>query len=233
VRSGLTLAAMAIVVVALAPVAAAVSLASESAGKSFVKWWAVLAMKIAGAKLEVRNISGEAPPPRGAVYVSNHRSYMDVLSLLAGVEGGFRFVAKRSLLRLPGINVMLLVQKHLLVDRRDKLSAIKSIKEEADRALARGERVLLFPEGGIHRGRGLGEFAHGAAAIAVWSGRPLVPVAISGTGEVMPPGNWPVRPGKITVTIGPPLFTEGMSLRDRKELTSKAREWIENNMSHR
>ncbi len=229
-RSALAWAGIAFVVIALTPVAAPVLLSSEKAGRFFVKRWARLVMKIAGAKLEVRNFSGEEPPRKGAVYVSNHRSYMDVLSLLAGVEGGFRFVAKRSLLKLPGVNVVLLAQKHFLIDRREKLSALKSIKKEAAGLLTRGERILIFPEGGIHEEEGLGEFTDGAAAVAVWSGASLVPVAISGGSQVMPPDFWPVRPGKITVTIGPPIPTEGMTLRDRKELTSKAKHWIESNI---
>lgn len=232
-RSALAWAGIAVVVIALTPLAAAVLLTSERAGRAFVKRWAGLAMKIAGVELEVRNLSGEDPPPKGAVYVSNHRSYIDVLSLLAGVEGGFRFVAKKSLLKLPGINVVLLAQRHFLIDRREKLSALKTMKNEAAGLLARGERILIFPEGGIHRGDGLGEFTDGAAAVAIWAGCPIMPVAISGSSEVMPATFWPVKPGKITLTIGPPIPADGMTLRDRKELTCRAKNWIEDNISRR
>ncbi|MGH7949299.1 MAG: lysophospholipid acyltransferase family protein, partial [Candidatus Binataceae bacterium] len=51
---------------------------------------------------------------------------------------------------------------------------------------------------------------------------PAVPVAISGTGAFFPRGARVVTPGKsMRITIGAPIPSEGLTSRDRAELTRK------------
>jgi len=55
----------------------------------------------------------------------------------------------------------------------------------------------------------------------VETGRPVVPIAIRGTREVLSADRWLPRPGPMTVTIGAPLAPDGQGwpaivrLRDR------------------
>jgi len=89
----------------------------------------------------------------------------------------------------------------------------------------RGISALVFPEGGRSSGT-LTDFKEGAAYIAIKAGVPLVPIAISGTREVLPMGSLHVRPGRVRLRIGDPIPTAGMSLKDRERLTGELRDRI-------
>ena len=47
--------------------------------------------------------------------------------------------------------------------------------------------------------------------MAIQSGVPLVPVAISGAYDLVPTG-FRMRPGVVDIAIGEPIFTEGLSI---------------------
>ncbi|HEX6800409.1 MAG TPA: lysophospholipid acyltransferase family protein [Ktedonobacterales bacterium] len=95
----------------------------------------------------------------------------------------------------------------------------------AERLLAEGEIVAIFPEG--HRSD-LGPLipAHsGAGYIALRSGVPIVPVAISGTRQIFKGFHYgPFRP-KVTIRYGKP-FTLGASGKVSKEALGPATDEI-------
>ena len=60
--------------------------------------------------------------------------------------------------------------------------------------LDRGVPLLIFPEGGRSRSGAVRPFKRGAAALAIMSEVPCVPVALVGTSAAMPSGaTWPTR----------------------------------------
>jgi len=77
----------------------------------------------------------------------------------------------------------------------------------ACRLLAAGRDVIVYPEGTRSRDGQTGEFHRGAARLAAAAGVPLVPVGISGTRTLLPPGGTAHRPHRaaVTVRIGAPL----------------------------
>jgi 1-acyl-sn-glycerol-3-phosphate acyltransferase len=87
-------------------------------------------------------------------------------------------------------------------------------------ALHRGESLLVFPEGTTSRGAGLLPFRLGAFAAAVEAERPIVPVALSGTGRILPRGTWVLARAGVRVVIQAPVhpagsgWTETVRLRD-------------------
>jgi 1-acyl-sn-glycerol-3-phosphate acyltransferase len=79
--------------------------------------------------------------------------------------------------------------------------------EAAARLLAAGRDVVIYPEGSRSRDGSIGEFRHGAARLAVLSGVPIVPVAITGTRELLPASRTGARRrrGAVTVRVGVPV----------------------------
>jgi 1-acyl-sn-glycerol-3-phosphate acyltransferase len=59
--------------------------------------------------------------------------------------------------------------------------------------------------------------------LAIRSGVPVVPVFIEGTFEALPPGGWYVRRRPITLSIGSPISTEGLSFEEREALMTRTR----------
>ena len=225
-RSILSWAGMVLITLTIAPVITLLAPFSMKTSWRVTRIWARAILWVVGAELVVRNESGLEKPPAGAVYVSNHQSYLDVVSLIAAFDGGFRFLAKRTLLLLPGVNIVLLGQKHLLISRARPLKALKKLLTGAPEFFSGESRIFLFPEGARSWDGKVGEFRDGASALAIRAKTPAVPVAIVGSREALPRGNWPVRGGKITLVIGPPTETAGLHIRDRKRLTVQLRSWI-------
>jgi len=217
---------MVLITLTIAPVITLLAPFSMKTSWRATRIWARAILWAVGAELIVRNESGLDNPITGAVYVSNHQSYLDVVSLIAAFDGGFRFLAKRTLLLLPGVNIVLLGQKHLLISRARPWKALKKLLTAAPEFLSGESRIFLFPEGARSWDGKVGEFRDGASAMAIRAKTPVVPVAIAGSRDVLPRGNWPVRKGKITLVIGPPTETAGLHIRDRKQLTFQLRGWI-------
>jgi len=72
-------------------------------------------------------------------------------------------------------------------------------------ALARGDGILIFPEGTRSPSGRLQDFKVGVAVLATQRNAPVVPVYIRGAFDLFKKGARFVRPGSITVAFGPPI----------------------------
>jgi len=174
-----------------------------------------------GMRVRVEGLEN-IPRQGGCVIAPNHLSFTDTPLLMAHIPLQFRFLAKKSLFRVPFIGGHLRRAGHIAIPREDARGSLKAMSESARIVRERGVSVLVFPEGGRSPGE-LQEFKEGAAYIALKAGVPIVPVAIRGTREVLPMGSLVVRPGKVVLRIGTPIPTTGLTLQDRSRLTAELR----------
>ena len=84
--------------------------------------------------------------------------------------------------------------------------------------LARGESVIVFPEGTRSKGDAMGEFKHGAFKMAFAAGAPVVPVVIDGSYKIMEANHNLMCPGHVTMTVLPPIETAGLDRAAQKAL---------------
>ncbi len=82
-----------------------------------------------------------------------------------------------------------------------------------------GMSVMLFPEGGRSKDGILQDFIEGAAYIAVKAGVPVIPLAMTGTREVLPMGSLQIMSGIVELRIGDPIPTANLTMKDRATLT--------------
>ncbi len=190
--------------------------------------WSRLLLRIAGLEVTVRGLEN-VPASGGCVIASNHLSLMDTPLVMAYLPLQFRFLAKKGLFRVPFIGGHLRRAGHIAIPREDPRGSLKAMAESARMIRERGVSALVFPEGGRSTGV-MTEFKEGAAYIAIKAGVPVVPVAIQGTREVLPMGSLLVRPGKVSLSIGKVIPTDGLTLQDRGELTARIRASIEDLM---
>ena len=66
------------------------------------------------------------PTDRPVVFVANHQSFFDILTLGATIPGTFRFVAKRELAKVPVMGGSLKAAGHIMIDRQRRQSAFGS-----------------------------------------------------------------------------------------------------------
>jgi 1-acyl-sn-glycerol-3-phosphate acyltransferase len=184
--------------------------------------WARSLLAIAGVRVKVEGLENLTP---GASYVfaSNHLSYMDTPVILTHIPADFRFMAKDGLFKIPLLGTHLGQAGHIPVPRHDPRAAVKTMTLAADTIRTRNISLLIFPEGGRSHDGVLQPFKDGAAYIAIKAGVPVVPLGISGTRQILAMHSATFHRGNVTLRIGKPIPTNGLTLHDRKFVTEIAR----------
>lgn len=156
------------------------------------------------------------------VYVANHQSWLDILAVLEVLPGSLRFVAKKELGRVPLFGRALRAAGHIEIDRRNLDSAVGAYQAAAT-AIRGGLSAIVFAEGTRSRDGRLMAFKKGPFVLAIVAQVPVVPVAILGSYEALPKGSVRPRPVPITVRVGLPIPTTGLSYDDRDSLAARTR----------
>ena len=137
-------------------------------------------------------------PERGAVIVAaNHRSFLDPFVIGMMVRRPMYYVAKQELFANRLVAWMLTALGAFPVARG---AHDAEMMETAKAILARGEIVLIFPEGTRVRPGSLGGPKRGVGRLALETGAPVVPVAVIGTEAVR--SGWRIRPHKVRIRAG-------------------------------
>jgi 1-acyl-sn-glycerol-3-phosphate acyltransferase len=161
-----------------------------------------------------------------AVYAPNHTSYMDIPVVFAALPFQFRILAKKGLWQWPFIGWYLERSGQMPIDIENPHATLASLGG-AVRALRGGMPLVVFPEGGRTEDGALKPFLLGAAYMAIRAQVPLVPIALKGVYDLLPIHTRHFFPSKLTVRIGKPIETKGMSVRQNGELTERLRVAIE------
>lgn len=191
----------------------------------FARGWARTILFVTGVRLRVLH-KERLEAGRSAVIVANHSSMSDILVLFAGLPVQIRFMAKRSVFRLPLLGWGIAAAGFIPVDRGDSVRGRVSVGV-ALRRLREGRSVVVFPEETRSFDGKLLPFKKGAALVAIRAGLPILPIAIVGTSRVLPRGSLRSAPGPVFLVVGEPILTFGKTDGDRNELTRAAREAIE------
>jgi len=165
---------------------------------------------VAGIKVKVEgkenlpSSSTAGDDERGFMIAANHTSAADIFAIMAGLPLDLCWVARASLLRKPFMGWHL-KRLHIPLARGSVGSAKKFIRKGRSK-LDSGAAVVVFPEGTWREDPGpMLPFKKGSFLLARSSERPIVPLAILGSQELLPPETLIPKKGTITLRIGPPI----------------------------
>jgi 1-acyl-sn-glycerol-3-phosphate acyltransferase len=167
----------------------------------------------------------------GASYIvtPNHQSNADILALFSRLPCRFRWVIKKELLNIPLFGWALARTGAISLDRSNREQAVKSLEAAVDK-LKDGWSVLIYPEGTRSPDGQLLSFKKGAFMMAVHTGIPILPVTCNGAHKIMPKKTLRIYPGHVTVTVGDPIVTAGLTEDDVPELMERTRQAISQNL---
>ena len=122
--------------------------------------------RLLGMQCRVQGSVPQAP----FLLVTNHLSYLDILLLYTCVDGVF--VAKRDMRSWPVLGALAQLMGTIWLKREVRRDAMR-VLDEIDSAIARGDGVILFPEGTTSSGSELLPFR---PALLEWAARTQYPV---------------------------------------------------------
>ncbi len=163
--------------------------------------WTILKLFSRWEVIGRENIPRNGP----AILASNHLNMIDPPLLATCTPCYPLFLTKRELLERPFWGYLFKHYGGISVDRfKADLKAIRDVT----RTLEQGRLVIIFPEGTRSREAKLQKGQPGVALIAVKSGAPVLPIAISGSEVVKVPGIflkvlW-LRP-RVRIVFGKPF----------------------------
>jgi 1-acyl-sn-glycerol-3-phosphate acyltransferase len=164
-----------------------------------------LAMRIMHAGVVAGGIQVEIvgrenlPAGRSCIFMSNHVSNLDPPVLMPSLPGRSSILLKKSLMGIPILGTAMRMAKFVPVERGHSVEAAKTSIAAAASALRSGLNIIVFPEGTRSRDGRLKAFKKGPFFLAEDTKAPIVPIAISGTQNLMRKGSFGVKPGMARV----------------------------------
>ena len=170
---------------------------------------------------------GELPPRASHpfVAVSNHESLADIV-LIGTLPTDMKWLSKSSIFRVPFLGQMMRMAGDISVQRDNPASRGRSY-ETLLAWIERGASVMIFPEGTRSRTAEMLPFKNGAFRLAIETGRPVQPMAVSGTRDAIRKGSMRFGRADVIVRILNPVPTGGLTVDDVDELRDRVRRVID------
>ena len=188
------------------------------------RYWGKSICALSGVAVKIEGLEN-LTPDKTYIFAANHQSQFDILTLQGYLKFNFRWLAKKELFQVPIWGTAMKKAGYIPIDRSRGRQALKSLDEAAKR-IADGTSVIIFPEGTRSRDGKLQPFKAGGMVLAIKAGVDLVPVAISGTHEVLAKGRLMLHPGNVLIRIGKPVPTTDYRTNQKHELARRLQQEV-------
>lgn len=192
---------------------------------AIVGWGFKVVTLIAGAKITVIG-EENVPKDRPVLYISNHRSYYDIILTYYRVPRQTGYIAKDSMAHVPSFSRWMRYLHCLFLDRKDVKKGMQVIKDAIE-LINNGISVHVCPEGTRNKtDEILLPFHDGTFKIAERTGCPIVPITVNNTDALYEKNNHRIKSAHVIIEYGKPIETAGLSREEKKKLSSMTREVI-------
>lgn len=188
-----------------------------------------LLMFLAGAKVEVRG-KDNIPKEGGVLFVSNHRSYFDILAGYGYTYKPLGFVAKYEMIHIPLLRQWMKILNCLFLNRNDIKQGLKTILLGVEKVKS-GISIWICPEGTRNLNddvTDVKDFKEGSLKIAEKGKVPIIPVAIYGTYEIWEQHLPYMKKSRVIIEYGEPIIIDELSDSEKKKLGAYTRGKIVN-----
>lgn len=188
-----------------------------------VTWAAKMIFVLGRVQVTVRGM--DHLPTDSCVVVANHASYIDGILLNGYLPARFGIVIKGEMRDIPVVHFLLRRSGSKFVERKEATRSSRDARQLV-KAAQGGESLGFFPEGTFILEAGVGRFRAGAFVAAVKGDMPVVPIAISGTREMLPSGRLLPRPAELTIDLLPAIAPGDDSFSSSRKLAEESRQRI-------
>lgn len=178
---------------------------------------------LTGTYVSVRGIDNL--PMDNCIVVANHASYVDGFLLKGYLPPRFGMVIKGEMRNVPVAHFLLRRSGSKFVERNEHSGSARDARQIV-KAAQDGESLGFFPEGTFRLEPGVGRFRAGAFLAAVKGEMPVVPIAISGTRDMLCSGQFWPRPSNLKLDILPAIAPGDDDFTSTKHLAEASRQRI-------
>ncbi|MBO6516697.1 MAG: 1-acyl-sn-glycerol-3-phosphate acyltransferase [Bacteroidia bacterium] len=190
--------------------------------------WGRIIMFLSGLRPKT-TFEQQLDPQGQYIFVANHFSYLDILSLNVQTGFYFRFLAKSELAKIPVFNIFFKTID-IAVERKSMRGAMEAFRL-AGNALNEGDSLGIFPEGGIaDQVPNMVRFKSGAFRMAIENNIPVVPITIVDNWKRLPQGGLDSggTPGKMRMVVHNPIPTSELTTDHLSDLMDRTYNIIQN-----
>jgi 1-acyl-sn-glycerol-3-phosphate acyltransferase len=154
------------------------------------------------------------------IIIPTHQSMLDIV-FFNMLRHRLRWVSKIEVFRMPLVGWEMRMVKYIELVRGNKSSVIKMM-EDCVESLQDGISIVIFPEGTRSLTGAIGKFKTGAFQLAVKTDKPLLPVLIDGTGEILPKKGIIFGTRRVVrIRVLDPIFPGQFGTGDPEELATR------------
>lgn len=182
-----------------------------------VQWAFRVILFICGTKLTVIG-EENVPKDQPVLYVGNHKSYFDIIITYARCPRLTGYIAKDCIAKVPLLSTWMRRLHCLFINREDVKEALKTILAGIDN-IKNGISMCIFPEGTRNTTEELLlPFKEGSFKMAEKTGCPIVPMAISGSADILENHFPKVKSTHVVLEYGKPIYPNELDKETKKKI---------------
>ena len=138
---------------------------------------------------------------RPCVFVANHQTRLDMMSLGATIGPYTVIMAKESIKFYPFIGQYMMMAKNVFINRTNRTSAVETMKTVAEKLIKDKTAIYMYPEGtrSHQSDHSMLPFKKGAFHLAIQGQMPIIPVVVSTYAPIYSEKEMKFEPGTVTI----------------------------------
>ncbi|MFI5297607.1 MAG: lysophospholipid acyltransferase family protein [Polyangiales bacterium] len=201
-----------------------------AAARELVCQWAARARALFGIDLRVVDENGGRYSAAPYLFLHLNQASHIESCLYPAIPASFRAVVNAEYAIFPLVGWVQVALGAIVVVRQWRAQGRYQMAR-AEEILRRGENVAVSIEGHRSRDGTLGPYKKSPLLLGIRAGATIVPFLTLGARDRLPYGDWRVRPGEVTLWVGPSIETTGLTYADRDRVAAELREWATRTMA--
>ncbi|OQY29176.1 MAG: hypothetical protein B6244_04885 [Candidatus Cloacimonetes bacterium 4572_55] len=185
-------------------------------------------LMILAKPIEIKGL--ERLDPDGVyIFMPNHTSFLDIPIAVSKFPYNVRVIAKDLFFRIPFFGLAMTHSRNLRMHRDNPRKDLKTLSN--GRALLKeGKSIVVFPEGSRTRTGRLQPLKTALFTLAIRSGAAVVPVAIKGAYESLPPDSIRLVHHPISMEYLDPIDSTQYSIKERGKFADHVFQVLKNHL---